>query len=793
MTGGAIAAALRARSFAVIEVTPDLLATRALTESPRAIIIDVDQPGAIAAVERTRELLPASPPEIFCLGDPLRAAEIGATRAAGKVFGRPIDISAVVAAIARAAPSLQGEQTSSSFGQRRPTLPLRTSESEPPPPPSELLSSADPLDLVPSSLDEPANHLHPSDLSPELERILTAAEQRVATQHRPSSIPSIPPPDEDLDMLLSPDLLAALDEPLDPDDEGVATGSGGGATSAPKLPTGTGTNRTGGVETTTSEGTVRRMLVNELSAEGRTPVSAAMPPNADLRHDGLPILGSAPEASPPWPSDEARGTPMSPSIDRRSASTLPPSGGPGAPPDVIEVITAPHDVYPPPDPGPLLRHQVAVSIPRTPAAPVIREGGMFAKPAVAAAPPPRDGAPPTKTGASPVLPVSPLPERQRSDRSLAVITPVSGIDAVRGSASPDTTAASHPNPSPQLPAVALGEGDALLALSRAIATRASGALALGAESSLRRIVMHDGDVVTAGSTAADETLLAFLTARGDLPRDVAARIGGKLPPFGRHAGAALIAHGHLGQDDLWPVLRAHAEWIIGRAITCDTGTSQLELEPQGRLKAEPNVFGGATGAEVLVEQVRRVVAPAVALRRIGGNAARLAEGARLALLTECALRREEEALVRSAPGRSVGELLKGAEPELTNVLYALVSLGILDALAPSAPAQAEGARGVDLLDAEALRQRVRARIALVEEGDYFAVLGIPRTATGYEIRRAYIELRRSFEPARVLIAATADLAADVQLILEVLDEAYDLLRDPSRRERYRKAIESGPS
>ena len=44
------------------------------------------------------------------------------------------------------------------------------------------------------------------------------------------------------------------------------------------------------------------------------------------------------------------------------------------------------------------------------------------------------------------------------------------------------------------------------------------------------------------------------------------RLAGKLPPFGRHAGAALVAHGYLGQDDLWPVLRAHAEWVMGRAV-----------------------------------------------------------------------------------------------------------------------------------------------------------------------------------------------------------------------------------
>ena len=41
-----------------------------------------------------------------------------------------------------------------------------------------------------------------------------------------------------------------------------------------------------------------------------------------------------------------------------------------------------------------------------------------------------------------------------------------------------------------------------------------------------------------------------------------------------------------------------------------------------------------------------------------------------------------------------------------------------------------------------------------------------------------------------MTAATADLQDDVRLVIEVLDEAYDILREPHRRERYRKAIES---
>jgi curved DNA-binding protein CbpA len=81
---------------------------------------------------------------------------------------------------------------------------------------------------------------------------------------------------------------------------------------------------------------------------------------------------------------------------------------------------------------------------------------------------------------------------------------------------------------------------------------------------------------------------------------------------------------------------------------------------------------------------------------------------------------------------------------------------------------------------------------LVDEGDYFSLLGVSRDATSYEVRRAFIELRRTFEPSRILTPRLSDLAVDVRKIVAVLEEAYEILRDGARRERYRRAIEARP-
>ncbi len=350
-------------------------------------------------------------------------------------------------------------------------------------------------------------------------------------------------------------------------------------------------------------------------------------------------------------------------------------------------------------------------------------------------------------------------------------------------------------PSAPMPSV-LAPGDAARAVAHAIVTRATGALCIESQEGVRRAVFREGDFVTAASGVDSESLLSFLVLRGDLPRDDVQALVGKLPPFGRHAGAALVAHGHLRQDQLWSVLREHAEWILGRMIQQSTGTALIEAEPPGRLRGEPSVFERSTGAEVFVEIIRRVVAPEDALARLGGVTSRIGDGPAVQLESECSLDPSIAERLQNARGLPIQNLLdRSPEPDVAAVLYALDLLGVVEMVraigegrlpSPVAPA------GPDSLDEEAVRARVRARLQLVDEGDYFALLGVPRSATSYEVRRAFVDLRRAFEPARILTPQIADLNLDVRKIAVVLDEAYEILKDNARRERYRRAIE-GPS
>src|SRR5690606_32656860 len=187
---------------------------------------------------------------------------------------------------------------------------------------------------------------------------------------------------------------------------------------------------------------------------------------------------------------------------------------------------------------------------------------------------------------------------------------------------------------------------ALHALARAIRERRSGAIAQQEGIGLRRIVLTDGDISTVTSTLESESLGHFLASRGDISREVLQSLG-SIPGFGRHAGAALIARGLLQQEDLWPILRSHAEWILGHSLLSREET-QLEETVPARILEEPAVFGGAAGTEIYLEAVRRVLSHEHALKLLGSGETVLSMGRHESLLGESALDQVEQQQVLDA-------------------------------------------------------------------------------------------------------------------------------------------------
>ena len=658
-----VAQALRIGGYVVVDVPLSMLVARVAVQCPHVILIDADSDGALDAVSRMRELPDADAIHVVFIARPggaVSSPEEALAHEGSGLFVRPVDVPALVRKVEALAGGPRSPSPIPSYSpdsSRRPP-PREGQDGSPSLPPASMraMPATPATPVPPATIARPLSGRSPSEppaspgtasirrvaglappVSTELQQLLADAELRVQVRAETESM--LPSPEDEIEAVLPAELLAALDEPMEADDDEYEVPA-----PAP------------------------RQTQGPQIARERT------------RDSGAPrTTGASTTGSGATPSVGRRATP-----ERRSA------------------------------PPPASTHT---------------QGGTHAG---------STGGGVSTTGS----------ERRERAESRSPVGPAEG-------ASRSGRAAPRDSPPParleggEFPSV-VGPGEAMLIAARAIASRTGGSLCFIEGAIERRVVLREGDIVTAASSREDESLLAFLGARGDLPRETVRRLSSKFPPYGRHAGAALVAKGYLGQDQMWPTLRAHAEWVLAHVLQMGEGRLVAEARPPGRLAGEPSVFGGSTGAEVFVELVRRIVAPADAIERLGGVGARVGEGAVPALLAECALGPEETDRLRASRGATLREALDGApEGDLATVIFALTQLGVLEVLASIGAPQDEPdgvSAGDAALDADAIRERVRARAQLVDDGDYFAVLGVARDATGYEVRRAFLELRRAFDP-----------------------------------------------
>lgn len=808
---------LRSRGYQTVDVPLGMLPSRVRYEVPTLVVCDADAHEALRRIKEMQQEAPDHDIRLLFVGhdDGALKSEAEFKKLATSTLTRPLNLTATLQLI-------EGIVGPPSRGSSRPSRPQRRlrapvvvasarkpyrSDSSAPSsrPPSEIDEPAWPTTVPPSvgpilsdsMRDEPSraslipgrgplSSIPPSlprgALSSETRALLQEGKRRIAAQpaqpHRPTRLRSEPAAEQEVSL----ELLDALSDPLDtadslPGEEEPRERPQTGATEArPEGDVQGPPSPTGEVRLNTSEhseGTYSAVPAEE-APNTSSAADEDAPPDDDQTNPG-----GRPPSAPPGPPDAAvaAATSHPPSL----AEGMSPRQDPFDPPSSSDAVT-----------GVESPHPIGSSLP----APATAQSQRTVPPAgqrhstVMAAPPTLNPSQQPRDFRQPAPSLDDLSDLLASDPSSGP----QSLPLVRNTPAP-------PARRPGAPELAQLDGGrsfeeseslrapALAAVGKAIRERRSGSLAQEAGEGVRRVLLRDGDILTVTSSAEEETLVEFLVQKGDLSRDEAGQLA-PLPRFGRHAGAALIAHGHLRQDDLWPILRAHAEWILGRLMLSDR---QLHLEANvpARVSEEPAVFGGAAGAEIFIDVLKRTVDAGASYRALGSGRRRISLGSNQALLGEAALDGELEQRAIRATERPL-EQVRDTDPDLLVVLLGLTLLGVLSVGgSPGQPVVAteEVARRSAQMDDAAFAKRIMARRALVDEGDYFTILGVGRGATGYEVDRAWEALRREFSPDK-LGPRHVHLHGDLALVRSVIDEARMILRDDTRRIRYRAALEA---
>jgi hypothetical protein len=89
------------------------------------------------------------------------------------------------------------------------------------------------------------------------------------------------------------------------------------------------------------------------------------------------------------------------------------------------------------------------------------------------------------------------------------------------------------------------------------------------------------------------------------------------------------------------------------------------------------------------------------------------------------------------------------------------------------------------------RAELERRFVVLEQLDYFEVMGLESTASLADIKRAFHHQSRSYHPDRFFQSTDVELQHRVHAVYKRVTEAYFVLRDDSRRKQYLADI-SGP-
>ncbi|MCU1278520.1 MAG: response regulator receiver protein [bacterium] len=348
----------------------------------------------------------------------------------------------------------------------------------------------------------------------------------------------------------------------------------------------------------------------------------------------------------------------------------------------------------------------------------------------------------------------------------------------------------------------------------------SGAVTLLRGDGDKTLYFDAGMPVAARSTFTHDRLPDLLLREGIINKEQQARAR-DLSPGGRPVAQKLVELGILKSSELFATLRRHAEDILFSCFGWERGRYRLShVEPPAdervRLSAHPwaLVTEGVRrkySLERLVELVgptETVLTPTTLLPRalddgaftaaeraradlIDGerSLAELSIGAVGAPLSESGLYALAWSLVAIGAAR-VGDETGGTQPgigggggvravpTLVTTPYGSATERRTRQRVNERPRDRDADRAID-------KDRVMAKRAQVQDGDYFAILGLGRDASAHEVARAFERLKREFAPERFADPLRQELSDALSEIGEVLDEAHRVLADDDVRASYR--------
>ncbi|MDD5306318.1 MAG: DUF4388 domain-containing protein [Deltaproteobacteria bacterium] len=329
-------------------------------------------------------------------------------------------------------------------------------------------------------------------------------------------------------------------------------------------------------------------------------------------------------------------------------------------------------------------------------------------------------------------------------------------------------------------------------LATTYAAKSTGAVVLEREDQERRIYVDQGEPMVATSTVLEDRLVELLLREGRLSDAEYRNASEKVGASGRRAGAILVEHGIIMARELFPLVRHQYETIIFDSFGWREGT--WCWDPSARPLGE-RILLDLPAPVLILEGIRSRTSPEDVERLIPAGSSPVGGAEGVCALRDVDLLPEELEIIEACDGLTTTTELAARfampERDLCALLAGMSVLGLVT--------RSDASRGARALpverkaghadDQQLARARLADKLSQVEDGSYFEILGIAPEASGYEIRKAYRVLHAQFSPERFTrLPRIEEVERKLSLVRAVVDEAYEVLRDPAMRESYRQAL-----
>ena len=341
------------------------------------------------------------------------------------------------------------------------------------------------------------------------------------------------------------------------------------------------------------------------------------------------------------------------------------------------------------------------------------------------------------------------------------------------------------------------------------AEKKTGTVIFSRETAIKKVYFQNGDVIFASSNLDDDRFGEFLLRSNKLTRaqfDASAELTKKT---GKKLGAILVELGFISPQDLVTGVKEQVKQIILSLFTWRDGRYIFDDSPLPTSDIIPLQMSiGNLIVEGIRSQdwqlVRKSLPPLKTKLRPAVDPSFLFQGADLD--------QDQQSILSLIDGnRSIEELcsLSGlGDFNTLKAIYALLALKMADkgavkteqemkaartamqeaaAAAQRKTAESEpGEQGPEAAEqaAPVTRQMIQEALVAMKNQDHYQVLGVRKSATPQELKKAYFRLAKIYHPDRHFEAEMSDLKETLEKLFAGIHAAYQTLSDPVQRQNY---------